>query len=348
MANVFAESFDHLNNAYLQSKWTSIFNFGTGNQGLQLNNVQQRTGIQCGAFTGNGAFVTIKNMTTMTYGAAMNWAQYGGGVAFVNIGTVQVVLQIRADGTLAVFSGPHGFDPGAFLGATDPSDAITLGRYYYIEFQSHIHQSAGTAIVRINGQEVLNLSSVNTSPNGDNIADVLNVQGPGGSAFVYVDDLYVNDSTGTANTSFMGDVKVGVIVGRIDGDFIEWTTSSGSVHFSLVNEIPPDGDASYVSAIAPNSGPFPIDTYFFQTVDPNTTILAIQTNILARKDDEGNRALSLITRFGGVNSVADPSGRFVNQTYIDYRNNFDVNPLTGLQWTPTSLNATQWGYQLIA
>jgi hypothetical protein len=348
MALIFADSFDHYSNAYIQSKWTSVFNFGTANQGLQLNNVQQRTGPQCGAFTGNGAFKTIKNATTWIFGGAFNWQQYGGGVSFVHIGTPQVALSIQNDGTLVVVSGPHGFDPGTVLGTTDPSTAITLGRYYYIEFKSTIHQSAGTVVVRINGQEVLNLAGVNTSPNGDNIADVVQVTGPGGGSFVFVDDLYVCDDSGTANTDFLGDVKIGVIVARAAGDFTQWTPSSGSVNFALVNEIPPDGDASYVSAVANVSPPDPEDTYFFQTVDPTITVLAIQTNIIARKDDEGNRALSLITRFGGVDSVADPTGRFANFTYIDYLNQFDVNPLTTLQWTPTSLNLAQWGYRLIA
>jgi hypothetical protein len=348
MALIFADSFDHYSNAYIQSKWTSVFNFGTANQGLQLNNVQQRTGLQCGGFTGNGAFKTIKNATTWIFGGAFNWQQYGGGVSFVHVGTPQVVLQIQVDGTLAVISGPQGFNPGTVLGTTDPSTAITLGRYYYIEFKAVINQTTGSVVVRINGQIVLNLAGVNTSPNGDNIADVVQVTGPGGGSFVYVDDLYVCDNSGTANTDFLGDVKIGVIVANLAGDFTQWTPSSGVVNFSLVNEIPPDGDATYVSAVAPPSGPFPTDTYFFQPVDPTTVILAIQTNIIARKDNEGNRALSIVTRFGGVNSVTDSTGRFVNFTYIDYLNQFDVNPLTSLQWTPTTLNLAQWGYQLIA
>jgi len=116
----------------------------------------------------------------------------------------------------------------------------------------------------------------------------------------------------------------------------------------MVNEVPPDGDTSYDWAVAPAVGAYPIDTYQFQTVNSGLVILAIQTNIIARKNDVGNRALSLITRYGGVNSVADSTGRFVNETYIDYLNQQDVNPLTGLQWDPATLNAAQFGYQLIA
>lgn len=348
MSLIFCDSFDHYSQAYIQSKWTSVFNFNTANQGLQLDSTHQRTGIQCAAFTGNGAFKTIKNSSLWTCGAAFNFQQYGGGVAFTHIGTIQVQWQIQSDGTIAVFSGPHGLNPGVLLGQTDPAVAITLGRYYYIEFQATINQSGGTAVVRINGQVVLSLAGANTSPNGDNVADVLQIQGPGGTSFVFVDDLYVTDNSGTANQSFLGDVQIGLIMPAAAGDYSQWTPVGGTTHYLLVNEIPPDGDATYVDAVAPGAGPFPIDSYFFQTVNPNLVILAIQTNIMARKDDVGNRALSLLTRFGGADSLADSTGRFVNETYIDYLNQQDVNPLTSVQWTPTDLNQAQFGYQLIS
>jgi hypothetical protein len=351
MALIFADGFDHLSNAYLQSKWTSVSSFGNPAQGLKLNNTNQRTGTQCGAFSASGAFATVKNASTWIFGAAFNWQQYGGGVLFQNIGTTQVQIVINNDGTLSVFNGPHGLNPGVQLGRTDPSVAISLGRYYYIEFKSMINQTTGTAVVRINGQTVLNLAGVNTSPNGDNNADSFAVNGPGGGVgtiFVFVDDLYVCDTSGTANIDFLGDVKIGLIMPAAAGDFTQWTPVGGGTNYLLVNEVPPDGDTTYVFAVAPAMGAFPIDTYFFQTVDPNSVILAIQSNILARKDDVGNRALSLVTRFGGSNFVSDSSGRFVNETYIDYRNPQDVNPLTGLQWTPATINAAQFGYQLIA
>jgi hypothetical protein len=346
MALIFCDSFDHYSNSYIQSKWTQVYSFGSSLQGLQLNTVQARTGPQCGAFTGPGAYKTIKNSNFWTVGGAFNWAQYGGGVALNAIGTTQVSWTIQNDGTLAVYNGPYGYNPGGLLGTTDPSTAILLGRYYYIEMQAVINQSSGSVIMRINGQVVLSVSG-NTSPTGFNYADVVNVYGPGGGAFVYVDDLYVTDNSGTANQSFLGDVEIGLIMPASAGDYTQWTPVPGPNNYAMVNNVPPQGDTSYVWSVAPASGPYPLDTYFFQTVESGLVILAIQTNIIARKNDVGNRALSLVTRYGGANNVADPSGRYVNETYIDYLNQQDVNPLTTSQWTPATLNAAQFGYQLI-
>lgn len=348
MALIFTDSFDHYSNSYIQAKWTSVFNFGTGNQGLQLNNTRQRTGTQCAGITGNGAFKTIKNFTTVTVGCAVNLDAYGGGVSINHVGTPQVLWGVQSDGTIEVLNGPAGFNPGSVLGRTDPSVALTLGRYYYVEIQAFINQSSGTVVIRINGQVVLSVSGVNTSPGGDNVADVVQLTGPGGNAFMYFDDLYVTDDSGTANTGFLGDVQIGLIMPAAAGDFSQWTPVPGGVNYTLVNEIPPDGDTTYVAAVMPSMGPAPTDTYFFQTVSPDIVILAIQTNIIAKKDDVGNRALSLVTRFGGTNAVADSGGRFVNETYLDYLNQQDVNPLTTLQWTPATINLAQFGYQLIA
>jgi hypothetical protein len=346
MALIFADSFDHYNAAYIPSKWTASF-FGVGAANFVLNTTNARTGPQCAQIGNAGQAVTIENSTIWTFGAAFNWQAYGGGIAFAHLGTIQVQCLINSDGTFTVSNGPIGFNPGTALGSTNPSVAVTVGRYYYIEFQSVINKTGGTAVVRINGQVVLSLSGVNTSPNGDNVADQFVVFGPGGSNFVFVDDLYVTDGTGVLN-SFLGDVAIGLIMPASDGDFTQWTPSTGSAHFSLVNEVPPDGDSTYVWTIAPSSGPYPIDCYHFQPVLLTRTIIAIQVNVIARKSDTGNRALSAITRFGGANNIANPSGRYVNETYIDYRSCYDVNPLTTNPWTPTDVNNTQWGYQLIA
>lgn len=340
----FCDSFDHYGQDYILSKWTSVFNFGTGGQGLILDPTHQRTGPQCGGFTGNGAFKTIDNQPEWILGAAFSLSAYGGRVQFININVLQVEMAFQSDGTIAVFNGPNGFNPGVLLGTTSPSVALVLNRYYYIEFRSKMNNGLGTAIVKINGQTVLSLSGVNTSQTGVNQADVIQILGPGGSSFMYVDDLYVCDVNGGVNNDFLGDVQIGFILPASDGDLTQWTPNSGSPHFSRVNENPPDGDTSYVASSTTTQE----DLYHFQPVSLTRKILGLQTNIIARKDDEGNRALSVVTRSGGSDSVADTGGRYVNQTYIDYLNQFDVNPLTGLAWTPTSVNAAQWGIKLIA
>lgn len=342
------DSFDHYATADLTAKWTG---FGASSLDFLIDTANARTGRACGQILRNGIFKTIDRQQTWIAGAAVKFEGLGsGGFLFLDVGTVQVQLVSQGDGTFAVYRGTAG--GAVLLGQSDPSDAISANRYFYLECKVIIDSSAGYIEVRLNGQVILKLTGVNTKVTANSTADVFALHGPGGGTKLWVDDLYVNDANGGINDDFWGDTQIGLLIPTSDGDFSGFTPSTGSAHFSLVNEIPPDGDATYVSANAPNSppNPFPtiIDTYNFQQVDPTRPIKAIQTNVLARKDDEGNRALSVVTRQSGNNFIADPTGRFINLTYIDYLNQFDTNPSTGLAWTPAQINAGQWGVKLIA
>jgi len=333
MALRFCDSFDHYATADVLDKWTG---FGASSLDFFIDTVHPRTGRACAGILRNGVFKTIADKATWTVGFAVQWNGFGGGLRLVDINTTQVSLQLQADGTFLVFG-------AALLGHTDPAFAVNLNRYYYLEVKATIGNS-GSCEVRLNGQVLLSVSGVDTDNTGNAKADVIQLIGPGGGNIMYVDDLYVNDADGGVNDTFLGDTSIGLIMPASDGDFLQWTPTPAGTHFDKVNEVPPDGDATYVSDATPGD----IDCYHFQTVDVTRSYKAIQTNIIARKDDSANRALSILTRIGGNNFVADPGGKFVNQTYIDYLNQFDVNPATGLAWTGADINAAQWGIKLIA
>lgn len=338
MALRFCDSFDHYNTSQILNKWTA---FNASINDAFIDNSTPRTGAQDMAVLRNGIQKTIDNQGTWIIGGACNWNGYGGGFGVVDITVGQVFIILNGDGTFSAFRGPIG--GGTFLGRSDPKFAVNLGRYYYLEVKFLIGAS-GSVTIHLNSQEILKLTGVNTDNSGNGTADVIRVFGPGGGSTMFLDDFYVCDGSGSANIDFLNDVQIGLIMPASDGDLLQWTPDSGGVHFSRVNEIPPDGDASYVSDATVGD----IDCYHFQTVDTTRSYKGIQTNITARKDDSNGRALSLLTRIGGINFVADPVGRFVNNTYIDYLNQFDVNPATGVAWTGADINGAQWGEKTIA
>lgn len=332
----FVDSCDHYDTAHLTSKWTF---FPSNIADCVVNTSSARNGTGCLAITRSGISKTIDNLQSWIVGAAHMWSAYGGGVSLTNINVGTVAWSIQGDGTIVV-SGP-----GGSLGQTTPTQAIALNKYYYIEMKTLLHSSTGTVEMHINGQSVLTLTSKNTAAAAN--ADVVTFSGPAGGVLVYVDDIYVCDTTGSNNT-FLGDVQVGVIKPNAEGDKLEWVPNgTATVHFSRVNEMPPDDDTTYVSStMTGTSTTGPSDLYKFEAVGTGRTILGVQTNIFARKDDEGNRALSVLTSNGGSISSGDPTGRYVNLTYIDYLNQFDTNP-NGGAWTPTVINTTQWGVEVV-
>jgi len=70
-----------------------------------------------------------------------------------------------------------------------------------------------------------------------------------------------------------------------------WSSSSGSDNFSPLAEIPPDDDTSWVASATPG------DRDLYAMTPLGVTPLAIkglQQTTLARKDDAGDRAVSLV------------------------------------------------------
>jgi hypothetical protein len=324
------------------SKWT-LFPNSSGDAGIGTANA--RNGGQSLAVTRSGVSKTVDNISTWIVGGAFQWATYGGGVSISNVITIRVNWGIQGDGTIVV-SGP-----GGSLGQTTPTNAIVLNRYYYIEMKAVLGTS-GSVEMRINGQSVLTLSGVNIGPTAN--ADVVNISGPPGGALCYVDDFYVCDGSGSYNNTFLGDVQIGILKPRAEGNKLEWVPNATGTHWSRVNEVPtgggtgPDDDTSYVSSTMTGiSTTGPSDLFIFDTVATNRLVLGVQSNIFARKDDEGNRALSVLTSNSSSNVQSDPVGRYINLTYIDYLNQFDVNPIGGGTWTPTVMNTMQWGVEVV-
>jgi hypothetical protein len=292
--------------------------------------------------SGEGVTKTIALRTQWIVGGACFWGDFGGGFGIDYVNNGQAFISLAGDGTFFANRGTIG--AGTPIGQSDPAFAVHLNRYYYLEMGLLIAPGAGgQVIIHLNGQEIMNLTGVNTDPNAVGIGDVVHLFGPGGGAGMFVDDFYVCDVFGAHNNNFLGDTQIGLIMPASDGFHQDWTPHPAGTHFSNVNEIPPDGDATY-NASSTNGQ---IDSYNFDPVDATRTYFGIQTNLTARKDDSGDRALSPMARIGGVDFVKNPLGTFVNQTYIDYTDAYDVNPATGNPWTGAEINAAQYGVKVV-
>ena len=118
---------------------------------------------------------------------------------------------------------------------------------------------------------------------------------------------------------------------------------------AALNEIPPDGDVSYVSSS--NIGD--IDTYKIPNTGytPPIQVLGVQSVIYCRKDLAGTRIIAPVIRQGGVDAVmADFSLPLTTYTYAkqvyDLGGDTSLNPATGLAWTQADLTAAEFGQKV--
>jgi hypothetical protein len=123
-----------------------------------------------------------------------------------------------------------------------------IDTWHSVGISLYTDASAGFVSVYINGVSVLNFSG-NTGTYLDTLstADSVNIYG-GWSPYAYIDDWYVDDATGEANS--LPEAKRFLLSNVTSSNTSEWTNTDGDSinNYTYVDDIPNDGDTSYVSA----------------------------------------------------------------------------------------------------
>lgn len=118
------------------------------------------------------------------------------------------------------------------------------------------------------------------------------------------------------------------------------TLSSGTAHFSLVNEVNPDGDTSYCEdGTSGHQDLFNMSSLGF-TPAGITTVMA---NAYMETGVPGTISNQLVCKSGATTS---PSGSAVtSNSYSTRQASFPVDPNTSAAWVPSALAAAQFGYK---
>ncbi len=250
-----------------------------------------------------------------------------GIMAMYDAGTQGMTLNLTAAGEIQVCLG------GTAL-ATTFGLGITLGVWYFIEFKV-VCGAAGSYTLRVNGVSVLTASGVNTQAGTDAYHDRVRILG-GPYSNPCTDSLYICDGAGSQNNDLLGDLKVTAIFPSGAGDSAQWTSSGGS-NYAMVNENPPDDDASYVEDTVTGHK----DLYAYGGLSGLGTINGVQITTDARLTDVGSFSLKTAAKTGGTES--DDAGQAVTLTTWDaFRRIMETDP-SGAAWSQSSVNASQFG-----
>jgi hypothetical protein len=361
----FVDSFDHYAYADILNKWTTwqqdgpygggALQAGRNGNGLRLaqfgalgGGIKKTLGYQSTWIVGWAAFFTwtATHPTTRVYEL--------DSFVFGAVPLVRVVINV--DGTFTVT-----LRGGATLG-TSTATAVK-DRWYYYQVRTDLSASGtSTLVVRVRmrltddlGVETpiidgtvdtgLAITGLNTDAPVANEHNFFAFGGTGASTYTIIDDVYILSGVAAAdpanpNNDFLGDVEIGVVYADGDSAPLQLTPSAGATHFSLVNAVAPTGDASYVAGNVVGL----IDLYTWQDV-VQRQIHGVQMSGFARKDDAGSRAFSHLTRptvaiFNGDQTL------YMGNGYYYHRQVWDLNPATGLAWTPDQFNAARFGVEI--
>jgi len=222
--------------------------------------------------------------------------------------------------------------------------AVAKDQYHWFELKVTIDATSGAVELRRNGVMLLTFSgNTNGAPTGDITRVQLRSmnQSSNNRIDVWLDDIVIADDLGGQNDDFPGDLRITTLVPAADTVQKDWSPSSGANNFSRINEIPPDDDTSWVASATPG------DRDLYATAPLGMTPLAIkglQQTALARKDDAGDRALSLVLKSGAAVAVAPAT--VLGSSYAFIETIHEQDPASGEPWTPAAIDAVQAGLEV--
>jgi hypothetical protein len=302
---------------------------------------------------------TFTHQATYTVGFRVNMSSAAGvgGATLIDLCNMTTLptplasLLVHDDGSILVYG--NGLVGTAIF--TTPA-VITADTDCYVEFQATITGTSNmnvAAEVRVNGVTVgsgnANIGrNVNTLASGAaNFNFLVLGSGVETTGQAYISDFYLNNALGATNTGFLaGDLapylEVGYLLPRADGATLQWTPLSGAVHYTEINEIPQDGDASYVWDGTPGD----VDSYRWQPIPSFIgTISTVQLRFCAASDQEGTRTFQGNIGPGGTQQRTTEFG--LCSSYFYRAAQFDLDPLTGLPWTQAAFNSREFGIGLV-
>lgn len=263
-------------------------------------------------------------------------------LTFADGGTNHVALQLATDGSCRLVR-----NPGASAVALKTSAPGTLvtGRWYYLEVQVTISDTAGQFEVRLDGVTVLDSTTGGPfdTRNGA-AAQITNITYGGNAGTYQMADFYINDNRnddGLGNTSFWGDTRVDGLLVDQNGDTVNFAPSSGTNAQCVDDGASPDGDTTFTESNTVG------DKDLFQLSNlPSLvgTIRQVSVTALMKKTDANARSARAIVKSGG----AQGNGATVtlSSTYAGVTGLFPRTP-GGVAWTAADINAIQAGYEIV-
>lgn len=289
----------------------------------------------------------VKNLeagrTSLIVGAALRVAPFENTdeepvLLGVRDTTAQVahLVKIGEDGRLKLYRRQYGYDQWI---STSDMTAAARG-WHYVELQVVQGTSTGTLNVRLNGVLAITLSAQNTTRGGGPLLTAFVGAVPGEDCLVTtdVDDLYIADTSGTINYTFLGDVRVDALKAQANGALNEWTVEGAASAWEAVS----DGDEATAirAATAGLSQTFGVEALPAMTTP---AIYGVQVTLLARKTDAGTGRVRGLVASGAEMELS--SDILLQEQLAWHTAMFERDPNGNVPWTEGAFNAAEFGVE---
>jgi len=243
-------------------------------------------------------------------------------VWIVERSTLRVTLHESATTPLVVV-------PGALLPA----------HWAYIEYKVVIHDTTGAIIIKVNGDEVANVTGLDTRNGTPTSATHLKIWGIDADSdtqdgcYCY-DDVYIDDA------AFLGPIKVEQLLPNGDTADEDWALSTGVDSYALIDENPKNDDTDYISSGTTTDKTL-CDLGALAYLASN--IKGVQINVDCKVD---TGTVSLIPKIKSNVTEAGTTRGVSTTTYKTESQMFVNDPDTAGAWSVSAVNAAQAGVEV--
>jgi hypothetical protein len=214
------------------------------------------------------------------------------------------------------------------------ANTLSLDTLYHIEAHFVINNSAGSIKVKVNGNSAgwIDLTNVDTQASSNSTCNVFmfsNAKSVSGGS------RYICDIACNADTDFIGEASVSPTLVNAAGTNAEWTASAGS-NYTCVDE----SSASETDNVSTSTDSVK-DSYNFESVASNATILAAVHTMIAKKEDAGSAYIKPLCISNSVEYLQ--ASIPVPAAYSAIQAIYQLDPNTSAMWVNSAFNAAEFG-----
>jgi hypothetical protein len=252
---------------------------------------------------------------------------------------VMIIPSTADDGSISAYRGTT-LVTGSSTSTTAPG-VLVANTWHWIDLVVVIHDTAGSVLLKVDGVEVLNLTTQDTRNAGTGLVDRVSVFAPSATTASQTrdyDDLIIRD-----DSTLVTDHRISTLYPSGNGNSSQFLGSDGNStdNYLLVDEATHNSDTDYVESSTAGH----IDLYAMEDL-PTTavSVLATAQRVVARKTDAGARTGRTVLRTGSTNyEGADIA---LTDSYAFHSMLRTVNPNTAAAWTNAGINGLETGVKV--
>lgn len=226
------------------------------------------------------------------------------------------------------------------------SAGVLDGNWHYVELYAVIHDTTGRVTVKVDGNTVIDFTGDTRNGGTSMNIDAVRFRTAIYSSWtpnspISIDDLYICDSTGTTNNTFLGDVRVQSMMPNGAGSSTQLTPTGAANNYANVNETPYNSATYNASSTAGQR-----DTYSLSDLVANTTsVIGVQSVAHMQKSDAGTANAKIALKSGA--GVYYDTTQSLGSSTAAYTQMRETDPATSAAWTVSNANALEAGMEVV-